>query len=129
MRILATFLLSFTVLLATSAGAAPAEQFDAQRFAQAQKDGSPILVDIAASWCPTCAAQKPLIERLLTQPEFRRIRVFRVDFDAQKDVVRRFHATEQSTLIAFKGSREVARSVGDTREPSIQQLLRAATGS
>lgn len=49
--------------------------------------------------------------------------MFDVDFDTQKSVVRGFGATMQSTLIAFKGGREVGRSVGDTRKPSIERLL------
>jgi thioredoxin 1 len=46
-----------------------------------------------------------------------------IDFDSQKDLVQRFGARMQSTLIAFKGSKEEARSVGDTDRKSIAALL------
>ena len=49
-----------------------------------------------------------------------------VDFDSQKDAVRRFGAPMQSTLIAFKGGRETGRSVGDTNPQSIAALLAKA---
>jgi hypothetical protein len=51
------------------------------------------------------------------------LKIFRVDFDAQKAVVKQFKAQMQSTLIVFKGSAEQGRSVGDTRQASIAALL------
>ena len=47
----------------------------------------------------------------------------RVDFDSQKDVLRRFGVQRQSTLIVFKGATEMGRSVGDTGKTSIEALL------
>jgi thioredoxin 1 len=118
------------ILLAVPAFAFAAETvpFEQSRFVAAQKEGRPILVDIRASWCPTCAAQKPILERLTAKPAFKNLIIFTVDFDAQKNVVREFHAQMQSTLIAFKGAIETARSVGDTEEPSIENLLRSTEG-
>ena len=52
--------------------------------------------------------------------------MFKVDFDTQKDDVRAFKATSQSTLIAFKGDAETARSVGDTNPASIATLVKSA---
>lgn len=114
--------------MALPAFAAETAPFEQARFAAAQKDGRPILVDISASWCPICAAQKPIIDRLSAKPEFRNLIIFRVDFDKQKDAVRGFNAQMQSTLIGFKGTKETGRSVGDTEEPSIQHLLKSTLG-
>src|SRR5215470_18914638 len=119
------FMTILLVLLVFPAIAGEIVAFDQSRFLAAQQEGRPILVDISASWCPTCAAQKPILDRLTAKPEFKNLIVFTVDFDAQKDVVRGFHAQAQSTLIAFKGTTETARSVGDTDEPSIERLLRS----
>ncbi len=116
------------ILLSVPVFAAEMLPFEQSRFVAAQKEGRPILVDIRASWCPTCAAQKPILERLTAQPAFKNLIVFTVDFDAQKNVVRELHAQMQSTLIAFKGTTETARSVGDTEEPSIEKLLRSTGG-
>lgn len=97
--------------------------FSAERFEAAQAAGRTILVDVAASWCPVCKAQRPVIDRLTASNRFKDIVVLEVDFDAQKDVVKRFGARSQSTLIVFKGAREVGRSVGDTSEAGIRALL------
>lgn len=100
--------------------------FDAAKFDALGKEGKPVLIAIHADWCPTCKAQEPIVAELLKTTEFKGITAFRVDFDGQKDAVKRFKATMQSTLIVFKGGKEVGRSTGDTKKDSIAALLRKA---
>ena len=97
--------------------------FSAEAFKAAQEQGSPILIEIHADWCPTCKAQNPILDKLTAEPKFRELKIFRVDFDAMKPVVKQFGAQMQSTLIVFKGAKEQGRSVGDTKEASIAALL------
>ncbi len=92
-------------------------------FQAAQASGAPVLIEIHASWCPTCKAQTPIIAQLTSQEKFKATKIIRVDFDSQKDAVRKFGANMQSTLIVFKGTAEVGRSVGDTKPESIAALL------
>jgi len=117
----------FAALIAAT-GYAPAfatetRTYDPAAFAAAQKAGKPIFVAIDASWCPTCAKQRPILSELMADPKFKGLVYFVVDFDSQKDAVRFFGARTQSTLIAFKGERETGRSVGDTDRSSIAALL------
>jgi thioredoxin-like negative regulator of GroEL len=107
----------------TPAWANSAVPFSAEAFKAAQASGSPILVEIHADWCPTCKAQNPILDRLTANAKFKDLKVFRVDFDAMKPVVKQFGAQMQSTLIVFKGNAEQGRSVGDTKEASIEALL------
>ena len=100
-----------------------APTFDAKAFADAQKAGRPILISIHASWCPTCKAQAPILSELRANPKFKDLAHFVIDFDSQKDLVNRFGARMQSTLIAFKGEKEEGRSVGDTKRDSIYALV------
>lgn len=108
---------------AAASHAAEHVAFTQQGFEAAQNAGRPILVEITASWCPTCKAQKPILSQLTAEPKFKDLVVFEVDFDSQKDVVKAFRARMQSTLIALKGQTEVGRSVGDTDAKSIESLL------
>ena len=121
-----SILIAASVFALTPAFAAAPQVFDANAFAEVQKAGKPILIAIHASWCPTCKAQKPILSELLADPKFRNFVFFVVDFDSQKDLVQRFGARMQSTLIAFKGRQEEARSVGDTNRESIAALLNKA---
>jgi thioredoxin 1 len=111
------------LLGALPAYAAEWKPFDAAAFAQAQKDGKPILVDIFAAWCPVCRAQNPILVQLTREPKFDGLVVFKIDFDDQKDAVRAVKATSQSTLIVYQGETEKGRSVGDTNAASIEALL------
>ena len=124
------FSLSVAALVAAGllAGAAPARAameapFTQAAFTAAQQQGKPILVDITASWCPTCAKQRPILAQLAQDPAFKDLQVYAVDFDAQKDVVRAMGAQMQSTLIVFRGKDERGRSTGDTAPASIKALL------
>ena len=115
-------LAALPLLAAVPAEAAMPVTFDNAAFKAAMDAGKPILVEIHASWCPTCKAQKPILDGLL-QGRFKDMMAFRVDFDSQKDVVREFGAQMQSTLIVFAKGAEVGRSVGDTNPASIEALL------
>lgn len=97
--------------------------YTAQAFHAAQHDGKPILVDIWASWCPVCKAQAPTISEIVADPAFKELVIYKVDFDAQKDVVREMGARMQSTLIVFHGAAEKGRSTGDTDPASIKALV------
>jgi thioredoxin 1 len=114
--------------LAVSATLAPswantAVPFSMEAFKAAQASGSPILVEIHADWCPVCKAQTPILDKLTSAAKLKNLKIFRVDFDGQKPVVKEFGAQMQSTLIVFKGAAEQGRSVGDTKEASIEALL------
>jgi thioredoxin len=96
--------------------------FTQAKFSAAQKDGKPILVDIFAPWCPTCRAQKPILEELTAKPEFKDLVVLVVDFDHQTDDVHALKAQQQSTLIVYKGAEEIARTVGETNPGNIERF-------
>jgi thioredoxin 1 len=120
---------ALTVVTAFSIGlvmAAERRDFDDKAFAAAQAQGKSILVDISAPWCPTCSAQKPIIDKLSAEPQFQDLAIFEVDFDSRKDVLRKFRAQSQSTLIVFKGDKETGRSVGSTDAEAIGTLLHKA---
>ena len=121
--LLAAGLLAGVMLGSLPAVAADWKPFTQADFSAAQKDGKSILVDIFAPWCPTCRAQKPILANLGTNPKFKDVAHFDIDFDSQKDLLRKFNVRSQSTLITFKGKQEVGRSTGDTNAASIERLL------
>ena len=87
------------------------------------ENGKSVLIVVHAGWCPTCRAQGPIINELLDEKEFTDITALRINFDTQKPALKAFNARQQSTLISFKGKKEVGRSVGDTNKASIKKLL------
>ena len=97
--------------------------FDLTAFETAQSAGKPILVEISAPWCPYCKAQAPILAKLRDEPRFKELVSFNIDFDSQKDLLKKFNVQKQSTLIVYKGQQETGRSTGDTNPDSIEALL------
>jgi thioredoxin 1 len=117
------FLIAAT-LLASSLVAWAGQPFDAKAFQSAQDAEKAILVDITASWCPTCRQQRPIVQQI--EKERPDLIVYEVDFDTAKDVLKRFRVQYQSTLIVFRGSKEIARSTGETDPAAIHALIAKA---
>jgi thioredoxin len=126
-KLILTCLLVVTAACWTAASfAAERKPFEESAFAAAQAAGKSILVDVSAPWCPTCRAQKPIIQSLAAQPEYKDLTVFDVDFDTQKPALRALNVQQQSTLIVFKGNTEEGRSVGSTNAGAINDLMKKA---
>lgn len=119
--------LAALTLSAAVASAAEPRPYMQQDFARLAHDGKSVVVDVSATWCPTCKAQKPIVEGLAKQAGYKDVAVLTVDFDADKAILRQFKVSAQSTLIAFKGGKEVGRSVGDTTPAGIEGLFKAAS--
>ena len=121
-HLLGALALSAFVSLGTVA-LAKDQKFDQKVFDAAQAAGKPILIEVTAPWCPTCKAQAPILSKLKGESRFKDLEAFNIDFDSQKDLLRKFNVRMQSTLIVFKGKQEAGRSTGDTNAGSIEQLL------
>lgn len=119
------FTLTLAVLLSSFVSAAE-RPFSAQTFTELQQQQLPILVFIHADWCPTCNRQAIILSELFAKKEFKTMAVLRVDFDDQKSVVEDFGVIYQSTLIVYRGDKEVARSTAETDKQKIADLLRLA---
>ena len=97
------------------------QPFDAKAFQAAQAAGKSILVDVTASWCPTCKKQEPTIKAV--EKERPNLVVYDVDFDTAKDVLQRLKVRAQSTLIVYKGPKEVARSTAETDPGHLRAMI------
>lgn len=125
MKSIFKLLLSLALLFPLFAHAV-GEPYTQEKLDALNEAGKPVLVFIYADWCPTCRAQEKILNELLPTDEFKGIATLRVDFDTQKPVVKAFGVRYQSTLIMFKGGREVARVTGETDRDRIAELLRKA---
>ena len=99
--------------------------FTQAAFEAAQKAGKSIFIDVSAPWCPTCRTQAPIISKLRKEAKYSKVVVFNVDFDSQKDVLKTLNVRSQSTLIGFKGAKEMKRSAGVTDPMAIEDIFEA----
>ena len=120
------FALAAAWAIAGPAAAAEFRNFSTQGFAAARNEGAPILVVVAADWCPTCRAQEARIHDIVADHAFDQMVVIRIDYDQQRDAWRALGVRERSTLIAYHGARETGRLIGTTDQHEIDALMRTA---
>lgn len=120
----------FVLLLVAAVLAAPVAavtsgwtQYSPAEFAKTQAAGKTIVVDVHADWCPTCRAQQPTLDALRGERRLKNVVFVKVDFDTQKDFLRQYRIPRQSTILVFKGTRETARSIAETRPAELRAAV------
>jgi thiol-disulfide isomerase/thioredoxin len=118
----------FLVVLSLFATFAPCAElpFNQGQFDATRSAGRPVAVVFHADWCPTCRAQAPLLKELVQTPALESLTLYVANFDTEKALERSLGITRQSTIVVFKGGKEIARSTGDTQRDSLAALLRRA---
>jgi hypothetical protein len=66
------------------------------------------------------------VDRLSREQRFANVKVFVVDFDSSKDLLRQWKVNQQATLIAFKGKIEKLRSTGEVDPGALRKIFEAA---
>lgn len=110
-------------LISTAASATDIRPFDRAAFQAAQRQNRPIVVFVHAPWCPVCKSQEKTMDKVTANPAYKDLIVFRIDYDTQKPLWKSFGATQQSTLIGFRGKRETSRLAHDTDEAKVTAVL------
>ena len=113
----------FAVFAAIPATAAEIRDFDRAAFTAALEEGTPILVEVKAWWCPVCASQGRTIRNAVRSPKFDKLVIFEISYDKQEAEWKSFHARKQGTLIAFRDKREIGRLEFVTDKTKINALL------
>jgi thioredoxin 1 len=115
--------------LPLAAGRAVAMSFadyKADSFVRLLSAGNPIVVHVHADWCAVCKAQIPVMDRVLARAAYKNVRAVRVNFDREKQFLTDYRVVRQSTIIVFRGGKEIARLSYETDPARIEQTLERA---
>ena len=66
------------------------------------------------------------MDRLSADPQFKDVKVFVVDYDSSKELLKQWKVGQQATLLAFKGKAEKTRLVYDADADKIRTVFEAA---
>ncbi|MGB8529498.1 MAG: thioredoxin family protein [Rhodoplanes sp.] len=114
-------LVGLAVVLSLGSAVNAAQPYDEKSFNEAQAAGKTVLINVTAPWCPTCKKQEPVIRAI--EKERPNLVVYEVDFDSAKDLLQRLRVRAQSTLIVYKGPKEVVRSTAETDPGRLRALI------
>ena len=117
------FAIAFTGLTGANAAGGGFSSYSASKFAAAQKSGKTIVVDVHASWCPTCKAQAPILKEIASDAKAKDVVFLQVDFDTDKAFLRSHRIPRQSTILVFKGKQEIGRSIAETNRARLRSFV------
>ena len=93
------------------------------------KSDQPVLVDFWAAWCGPCRMVAPILEEIASE-QGEKLRIAKLDVDANPITAGRFGVRSIPTMILFKNGREAQRVVGYMpKEKLLQQIQPHLTGT
>ena len=88
------------------------------------QSSQPVLVDFWAEWCMPCRMLTPTIEKL-AKDYAGKVKVGKVDTDANREVALKFRIDAIPTVILFKGGQVAQKFVGLKKENDFKAVLDA----
>jgi thioredoxin 1 len=107
---------------------APMTITDATFESEVLNAAEPVLVDFWATWCGPCKAIAPALEEIATE-QTGRLKIAKLDVDANGETAMRFGVQSIPTLILFKDGQQVERLLGAMPKQSIMSKLERHLGS
>ncbi len=98
---------------------------DASFESEVLKADLPVLVDFWAAWCGPCKMIAPILEEIAT--EFAgKLKIAKVDVDANQDTPSKYGVRGIPTLIIFKNGNAEATKVGALSKTQLTEFIKAA---
>jgi thioredoxin 1 len=82
----------------------------------------PVLVDFTATWCGPCKALAPIVDKLAEEYEGK-IKVGKLDIDAQRSIAERYRIRSVPTVLVFRGGQKTGEQIGLTSRDKLVKLL------
>ena len=113
----------FTLLISTSSFADEYEtNFNIEKFKLAQNNGKIVVIHSWNKSCGTCAKQKPILEK--AKKDFENVIFMNFEQTKNKDIAKLLKVDYWTTIIVYKGNKELAREIGLYNQEDIYNLIK-----
>ena len=123
-------LIIFFCIITSVVNAEKQTTFDKDLFEKAQSDGKVIIVSSWIKYCSSCASQMKVLQKAKNDGELLDIKFDNIEyfsFDVtNKEISDLFDVQYQTTLLIFKGNKEVYRSIGETTADLIYEAIKVS---
>ena len=104
--------------------------FDKELFNKAKSEGKIIIVSSWIKYCSSCASQMKVLKKAKNEGELLDIKFDNIEyfsFDVtNNEISDLFDVQYQTTLLIFKGNKEVYRSIGETTADLIYEAIKTS---
>jgi len=100
----------------------PAAVTDATFQAEVEQHKGLVIVDFWATWCGPCHMVAPIMEQLASEHSGK-VKVLKVDVDANQRTAMRFNVRSIPSILFFKDGRHVDTLVGAYQKPAFEQKI------
>lgn len=88
------------------------QDYTPAHFETLMQSGEPVLVEVYASWCPTCLLQHKALETLEEEDRAPEFAALRVDFDRDETFRKQHNIYSTGLMLIFQNGQEIARETG-----------------
>ena len=116
------FLIFLFILICFSASAVEKKtNFSDEVFENAKSNGKTIVINSYEVWCGTCGVQTKILDQ--AGKEFKDIIFLSYEQSKNKDIAKNLSIDFWTTIVVYKGNKEVARIIGQTDKKTIYSAI------
>ena len=99
--------------------------FSLKSLKEAKATGKTVVVNSYEPWCWSCRKQDKILSE--AKEEFKNIIFLTYQQGKHKDIAEALNISVRTTIVVFKGEKEVARIIGQTQKPEIYSAIKLGT--
>jgi len=95
--------------------------FSTEIFEKARDSGKTVVINSYEVWCGTCSEQTKILDQ--AEKEFKDIIFLSYEQSKNKEIAQKLNIKYWTTIVVYKGNKEVARIVGQTDKKTIYSAI------